>query len=720
MRIAFTHNLKLTQDASEAEFDTPATVDAVTRALQSLGHVVEKVEVGGPASHLVARLEAFSPDIVFNTAEGRAGRAREAFYPALFEQLRIPYTGSDAYTCTLTLDKNLSKLVVAQAGVDVAQGRVLKQLEDLPQGPLFFPCLVKPNHEGSSKFISDENVAGDRSDLKKIVERALKECPDGVLVEQFIPGRDITVDFLEGPHGVLEPVDYAVDASYKRKYNLYDFRLKNELAHLVQVRCPALIPRDVAARVQAVARVVFKALGIRDTARADFRLGDDGRVYFLECNALPSLAPGNSLYQAGKRVGLDETQVVGSILRSAAARAGLLKEAPAEPVKKKAALRVGFAYNIKRIKPTQDGSAGDEEAEFDSEGTLDAIAKAIASHGHEVVRLEANPDLPRALMANPVDVVFNIAEGFGGRAREAHVPAMLELLAIPYTGSDAATLAVALDKALAKRVLKQHDIPTPAFMVMNTGKERLDKSLRFPLIVKPNAEGTSKGIGPTSVVDNEAELRERARELIERYNGRALVEEYISGREFTIGLLGDPHPKVLPPMEIVFTDPNVKRPLYDFAIKQDWNKHVQYICPAQVTPQIQRKLERVAEDTFEALDCRDVARVDVRLSEDGIPYVLEVNPLPGLTPGFSDLVLIARAAGVDYHGLIGEILAGAIRRLKLQKAGFKTGKSKPPKAPVTAPAPAGTAGGGAVAGQNGSASTPPMPAPAEGKPPVIP
>ncbi|MEW5849001.1 MAG: ATP-grasp domain-containing protein [Myxococcota bacterium] len=675
MRIAFTHNLKLSADASDAEFDSPETVDAITNVFTSGGHVVEKVEVSGPASHLVARLEAFSPDIVFNTAEGRRGRVREAFYPALFEELGLPYTGSDAYTCALTLDKHLTRLTLAQHGLDMPSGRLVRPGDELPSA-VAYPCLVKPNHEGSSKGISDDAVATDARELRKILERALKDYPEGVLVEQYVAGRDVTVDFLEGV-GVLEPVEFVVDPSYKRKYNLYDFRLKNELAKLVSVRCPAAIPRDVAARLQALARTAFKVLGIRDAGSIDFRLGDDGRIYFTDANALPSLAPGASLFASAQREGLDFAGVINLIVRSAAKRAGLAKDEPREErefTRKSKVLRVGFAYNVKRVKPTIDGSAGDEEAEFDSPMTLDAIANAIASHGHEVIRLEATPDLPRQVLATQPDVVFNIAEGLAGRSREAHVPALLELLGIPYTGSDAATLAVALDKALAKRVLRQHNIPTPAFQVMDTGKERLDRALRFPLIVKPNAEGTSKGIGPSSVVDNEEQLRAQARELIERYDQRVLVEEYIKGREFTIGLLGHRPPKVLPPMEIVFTDPANERPLYDFAIKQDWNRHVRYDCPAQLTPQLLRSLEKVARDTFEALDCRDVGRVDVRLGNDGVPYVLEVNPLPGLTPDFSDLVLIAKAAGMDYRTLIGEILAGAIKRLKLQKAGFKTGK----------------------------------------------
>ena len=192
----------------------------------------------------------------------------------------------------------------------------------------------------------------------------------------------------------------------------------------------------------------------------------------------------------------------------------------------------------------------------------------------------------------------------------------------------------------------------------------MEKKLRYPLIVKPIAEGTSKGIGEKSVVVDDNNLREVVKTLLERYKQPALVEEYITGREFTVGLLGEKRPRVLPPMEIVFTDSSIAHPVYSFAIKQDWDKHVKYVCPATLTPAEFKNVERAARATFEALDCRDVARVDLRMAPDGKVYVIEINPLPGLTPKFSDLVLIAEAAGIDYRTLIGEIMSGAIKRLK--------------------------------------------------------
>ena len=155
--------------------------------------------------------------------------------------------------------------------------------------------------------------------------------------------------------------------------------------------------------------------------------------------------------------------------------------------------------------------------------------------------------------------------------------------------------------------------------------------------------------------------------LIERYRQPALIEEYISGREFTVGLLGDKRPRVMPPMEICFIDKANQRPVYDFEVKQEWEKHVYYECPAKLSPTEAKAVERAARETFVALDCRDVARVDLRMSASGQVYVLEVNPLPGLTPDYSDLVLISNAAGIDYRTLIGEILAGALKRLREKK-----------------------------------------------------
>jgi D-alanine-D-alanine ligase len=669
MKIAFTHNLRLTDSEDEAEFDSAETVDAIASALAAAGHQVEKIEVSGPASHLVSRLEASDPDLIFNTAEGKRGRAREAFYPALFEELGFPYTGSDAYVLTLTLDKWLTKLVLASHGVDSPRGRLVTppELQRVSDGGigLSFPVIVKPNYEGSSKGIGDEAVARDPKALVTLLRQSLTSYPAGVMVEEFVPGTDAGIGYLAGvgDDGVLAPVEYVVDPAVRNRYNIYDYRLKNVNSSYVQVRCPADIPRDVASRLRVLSKTVFRVLGIRDVGRIDYRLGDDGRIYMLEVNALPSLERGAGLFAAAAHAGISYDAAIAAVIKSSALRWKLAtpEQLGAAPRRRSPQVRVGFTYNVKRV----DSKAGDDaEAEYDPPETISAIADAIAHYGHAVVHLEATPDLPRLIAESDVDLVFNIAEGLIGRNREAQVPALCELLGIPYTGSDSATLAIALDKALTKKVLKQHGILTPEFQLFDTGRERLIPTLKFPVIVKPNAEGSSKGIAGSSVFDDETGMRQWVKTLIDRYRQPALVEEYIPGREFTIGLLGDRRPYVMPPMEICFLDRADERPVYSFQVKQEWEKHVEYKCPAPLAPAELKAMERTARETFAALDCRDVARIDVRMSNQGQIYVLEVNPLPGLTPDYSDLVLIAKAAGMDYRALIGEILAGGLKRMR--------------------------------------------------------
>ncbi|HWN68001.1 MAG TPA: ATP-grasp domain-containing protein [Haliangium sp.] len=683
MKVAFTHNLRLTDSEREAEFDTAETVDAIARAIEAAGHAVEKLEVSGSASSLIERIESVDPDIIFNTAEGSAGRMREAFYPSLFDELRIPYTGSDAYTMTLTLDKWLTKLVVARHGVETPRATLVtpRNFDGLVQRGfgLAFPVIVKPNYEGSSKGIADDSVVKEPRDLLPVLRAALREYPDGVLVEEYVDGIDVAVGYIGGvghDGGLLMPVeiDDRVDGAGDRRFHVYDYRLKNIETGRVQLRCPASIPRDVAARLRSVSTQVIEVLGIRDMARLDYRIAGDGRFYLLEANALPALDRGSSMFVATSQLGLGYDATIAAILNAAALRANVATASELglrRSRRRSSAIRVGFTYNVKRegVSPNSD-----EQAEWDPPETIMAISSALERQGHVVVHLEATPDLPRVLAEADVDLIFNIAEGVEGRNREAQVPALCELLNIPYTGSDSATLAIALDKALCKKVLIQHDILTPKFQVMETGRERLDTDLRFPLIVKPNAEGSSKGIGNTNVVDTEEGLRAAVRSVLDRYRQPAIIEEYVSGREFTVGLLGDKRPRVLPPMEIRFKDAAIERPVYDFVVKQAWEKHVYYECPATLTDIERKSIEKIVRDTFWALDCRDVARIDLRMDEQGRIYVLEVNPLPGLTPNYSDLVLISRAAGMDYDQLMAEIMIGGLRRMREKRREEREGR----------------------------------------------
>src|SRR5437016_7420569 len=372
MRIALTHNLRLTDSEDEAEFDTRETIESLSTALERLGHRVERIEVSGPASRTAARLEAYAPDLVFNTAEGRRGRFREAFYPALFDELGFPYTGSDAWVLAVTLDKALTKLVLREHGVVSPKGQFIEEISELKLEGWRFPVIVKPNFEGSSKGITQESVVEDRQRLRALAERQLGRFPAGVLVEEFIPGRDLTVAFLEkcAPEraGVLAPVEYViaeVELS-KRRYRIYDYDLKSVHYNAVNVRCPAELPAYVLERAQDMARRAYKALGVRDLGRIDFRVADDGQVYFIEINALPSLEPGAGIYAAAALEGLHTDGVLAKVIESAALRWGLHDpgERRNRPPRKTGPLRVGFTFNVKRIKPEIDGRK-DEEAEYD-------------------------------------------------------------------------------------------------------------------------------------------------------------------------------------------------------------------------------------------------------------------------------------------------------------------------------------------------------------------
>ncbi|HWL87952.1 MAG TPA: ATP-grasp domain-containing protein [Polyangiaceae bacterium] len=688
MRIALTHNLKLSASEDEAEFDSPETIDAISSALTKAGHQVERMEVSGPASRLVARLEAYAPDIIFNSAEGRRGKMRRGFYPALFEELGIAATGSDAYTLCVTLDKSLTKRILASYGVPSPRGRMYTRaslkdggLDDLP-----FPVIVKPNFEGSSKGVAQANVAEDAIELGHVLDGLLARYPDGVLVERYIAGTDVRVSRIDGlPR--LGPVEIVVDPNYPGRFDLFEYALKHKDASFVSLRTPPHLPRTALERVSELAERAFSALGIRDVGSLDFRVALDGQVHFLSATSLPSFDPGASLFAATKSLGLDYDATVLAVLRAATARSGLLSSFDATKPRRNGAskrpiLRVGLAFNMKRI----DSTADDREAEYDSPKTVEALTRAIESYGHTVIPLEATTDFPRVLMASNVDLVFNVAEGMNGRNREAQVPNLCELLNVAYTGSDAATLSICLDKALAKRMLAtaRERVLTPEFQVLYTGREKL-RSFRYPVIIKPNAEGTSKGITGKSVVDNESAVRQVAREIIERYGQPAIVEEYIRGREFTVGMLGERRPRVLPPMEILFLQAQ-DRPVYDYTMKQDWKNHVRYVCPAELTKENLRAIEKVCRTTFTTLGCRDVARIDLRMTDDGRIYVIEVNPLPGLTPDYSDLCLIANGAHLEYRLLIGEVLSYGIKRWRERPFAASEAQERAPYASSGEPA----------------------------------
>lgn len=336
--------------------------------------------------------------------------------------------------------------------------------------------------------------------------------------------------------------------------------------------------------------------------------------------------------------------------------------------------RVAVLANIKEHdKPLPPDVPPDAGADFDYIETIDHIRAAIETDGHKTLFIQADANLPYALKDARPDICFNIAEGLGGDAREAQVPALLEMLKIPYTGSRVLTNAISLDKTLTKRIWRDRRLPVAPFQEFNFGDEPLRPELHFPLFVKPAREGTGMGVDARAVVNNEAELRERVQYVIRMYNQPALVEVFLPGREFTVGVMGrydtllySRHPEWydkdgflrLPVLELD-SSRSVTPGVYGIEAKAQsvgTDGAPDYLCPAPIDPEMTKKLQHLACRAHILLGALDVSRTDIRLDADGNPRLLEINTLPGLTPGYSDLCIQANAQGISYEDLILEIL----------------------------------------------------------------
>jgi len=351
---------------------------------------------------------------------------------------------------------------------------------------------------------------------------------------------------------------------------------------------------------------------------------------------------------------------------------------------------VAVLGNLRRNAPHRKGEPADAWGDLDSESTMLALAEALETGGHKAYFLEGDMSLPAQLARLKPDVCFNMCEGHFGDAREAHVPAILEMMGIPYTGSRVLTQALCLDKALTKRVVSTHGIPTPPFQVFRSPRERRNPRLRFPLFVKPNREGSGMGVTPKSIVCDEAGLRAQVSHVIETYQEEALVERYIEGREVTCGLVGNENPHVFPVLEVdLSTCPPDQLGLYTNFIKHDIPETPTYRCPAPLDEAMTMMVKRLAAEVCRAVGALDVARVDFRIDQhDGKPYFLEINTLPGLTPGISDLVIIAAADGIDHTQLVNMIFDATVRRLSLVPRSRRAKRTVRAAAQVPAYAPA--------------------------------
>ncbi len=322
---------------------------------------------------------------------------------------------------------------------------------------------------------------------------------------------------------------------------------------------------------------------------------------------------------------------------------------------------VGLTYDLKTDYKFKEGDPTDANAEFDHPSTIDVIAQAIAANGVKVERIGNAGNLLERLGSLNVDIVFNISEGMFGRNRESQVPAILEMAGIPFVGADALTLGLALDKVMAKKIFIADKIPTPKFFEVNS-KEQLNNinHHKFPLIVKPRFEGSSKGLSENSRVQTKEELDKQVEYIVNTYKQPALIEEFISGQEFTVAIIGNDEIEIMPVVQIKI-DGKLKLNDKFYTFARITSDRLEYICPAKISAELKKILDELALRVYRAVECRDFGRVDFRVDQEGRPYVLEINPLPSLSTEDVFMVL-AKAMGITYEQIIGKILNSAFKR----------------------------------------------------------
>lgn len=334
-------------------------------------------------------------------------------------------------------------------------------------------------------------------------------------------------------------------------------------------------------------------------------------------------------------------------------------------------MRIAVAFNLKKEAPKD--QPVDAFADFDDIEVPLAIKKALEKKGHVVEIVEANEDFVEKIKNGNFDFVFNMAEGLNIGARESQIPAILDMLGIPYTGSGVLTQAITLDKTKTKEILTYHGVPTPRYQLFSHWDEKISSDLVFPLFVKPNAEGSSKGIRNNSLVNNEKELKKMVKYVLQTYKQPALAEEYLDGREFTVGVIGNSPARVLPIVEITFDYLPAGINKFDsYEVKWYWdnpnNPVDPVVCPAKVDDELKQRIEEVALRTYKVLGILDLCRMDMRLDKEGVPHVIDVNALPGMMPNPADNSRFPKAcyvAGMNYDKMINTVLNEAMKRYGL-------------------------------------------------------
>ncbi|MFO0866630.1 MAG: ATP-grasp domain-containing protein [Gemmataceae bacterium] len=676
MHIGITFDLKSAtpldptlSDDQQEEFDSPHTIEAIAKVLRDMGH---EVTLLGDNREFLEKAIGAKLDLVFNFAEGTGvSRSREARVPAALELLGIPYTGSDPFTMAATLDKNCAKLIVAQAGVNVPRSFALEPdmaVADIPADRLVFPLVVKPAWEGSSKGIRNTCLVDRLEDLAGVVEPLRQTQRQTLLLEEYIRGDEITI----GLYGNADPQVIGIMQVVPNKPNdrfVYTLEVKREYKEHVTYRCPPEWPESTTRAAEAAAKTAFRALGLpRCGPQLDFRVRD-GVPYFLEVNPLPDSTPVTAISSSWP------SSWDGAILNSSRRSSAPHSLASANEV------AIAFLFDGHPMpkpliltlynQPLLPLGHPDAESEHSVVQIATKASSIVEQAGYRTALLPLGLDptvLWKELKKRKPAAVLNFFEGNYDRTEtESYVAGLMEWKGVSFTGSPMQALTVGRAKHLTKHLLRGAGLPTSEYRVV----ERLpvgDLGMPWPVIVKPATQDASVGMAQDSVCTNAFQLEQRVAYLLETFGPPVLIEEYVAGREFNVGVIELPDLQALPPAEILFNEPKEGYwPILTYEGK--WiESSPDYQgpppkYPAEIEPRLEERMCDIAKRAFRVLGCRDYARIDFRMNAAGEPYVLEINPNPEICD-YACFGLILKSAGIRYEDFLIRLVEQAIARGK--------------------------------------------------------
>jgi D-alanine-D-alanine ligase len=663
-----------------AEFDRDETIDAIDSTLQGLGYQTDRI---GHARNLIQRLAAGDRwDLVFNISEGMHGLGREAQVPAILDVYQIPYTFAGPLMMSLCLHKGLTKTIVKEGGVPTAKYFVAESVSQLNAWrPNFsFPMFVKPVAEGTGKGVTPKSLIANRKQLLQVGAELLHEFHQPILIEQYLPGREFTVGIWGSGDQASVIGTFEIILLASAEQGVYSYVNKENSEELVEYRAvdPELDPEVRAA--EQVALNAWKLLDGVDAGRIDIRSDANNRPQFIEVNPLAGLHPTHSdLPMICNAFGYSFDQLLGRIVQSAAERANLIppnKRLPQElPMTQQS-----YSVEPKRVTILHQQIQEDSLApDTDVLEQVIAVQQSLERQGHSVKVIPCTMEidrLPEILNENQTDVVFNLVESLGGTDRlMAMVPNVLDIMGLPYTGSSTKALQDTTNKVVAKQMLLQDGLPTPAWFLPVGRNDNVlassvpSKSPRLhKVITKAIWEHASFALDDSALATTDGS-RTALRNLIQQRQAQVgcpcFAEEYIEGREFNISLIGRQRiPQVLPPAEIEFTGFTSNMPrIVGYKAKWDTESFEYQHTPRKFDfPAHDRfllmELTRLSVRCWELFELSGYARVDFRVDRLGRPWILEINANPCLTPdaGFAAALL---RAGIDYDTAMGWIVADA-------------------------------------------------------------